>query len=47
MLNKIIHLAKVGDYVRIIPSRPYSAIKRHILKDVIRKAKIIGIADKR
>ena len=33
--------AKLGDYVRIIPSRPYSKKKRHILIDVIREAKIV------
>ena len=29
---------EMGDLVRIVPSRPMSAKKRHILRDIIRKA---------
>jgi len=37
--------AKIGDFVRIVPSRPYSKRKRHILKDVVRRAKIVDFSD--
>ena len=38
-------LAKLGDFVRIIPSRPYSRRKRHILKDIVRRAKIVDFSN--
>ena len=41
MAHDPLETAKLGDYVRIIPSRPYSKKKRHILMDVIRQAKIV------
>lgn len=37
--------AKLGDFVRIVPSRPYSARKRHILKDIVRRARIVDFSD--
>jgi small subunit ribosomal protein S17 len=37
--------AKIGDFVRIVPSRPYSKRKRHILKDIVRRAKIVDFSD--
>ena len=45
MAHDVDETAKIGDYVCIVPSRPYSARKRHILKDVIRRARIVDFSD--
>jgi len=35
-------IGKPGDLVRIIPCRPYSRRKRHIIKDIIKKEQNIA-----
>jgi hypothetical protein len=38
MAHDELGLGEMGDIVRIVPSRPMSRKKRHVLKDIIRKA---------